>query len=141
MLPQLIKLMEIVLLGVNQCVGLHNERYFILFMYQSFSRSMLRCSHAYHRVYLVVCSFCFSTLGWPALWESFEYFDDVGLNLCVTNICSSCSASLVAASHPDLVLSTLLHPVGSDMSRCLDYVWLAHVEHCPGRNDSRKPRL
>ncbi|KAF8582995.1 zf-DHHC-domain-containing protein [Ramaria rubella] len=44
---------------INQCVGIHNERYFVLFM-----------------VYLVVCTFCFSILGWPALWESFEYFDD-----------------------------------------------------------------
>ncbi|KIJ52373.1 hypothetical protein M422DRAFT_25993 [Sphaerobolus stellatus SS14] len=45
--------------GVNQCVGIHNERYFVLFM-----------------AWLIVCSFCFFTLGWPTLWASFDYFDE-----------------------------------------------------------------
>ncbi|EPQ52473.1 zf-DHHC-domain-containing protein [Gloeophyllum trabeum ATCC 11539] len=43
-------------LGVNQCVGLHNERHFILFM-----------------VYLVVASFCYVAIGYPSFLEAIGY--------------------------------------------------------------------
>jgi len=42
---------------VNQCVGLNNERYFVLFM-----------------VYLVLGSLCFSLLGLREIWNVFDLF-------------------------------------------------------------------
>ncbi|KAF9444856.1 zf-DHHC-domain-containing protein [Macrolepiota fuliginosa MF-IS2] len=38
---------------INQCVGLHNERHFVLFL-----------------VYLAISTLCYSVLGWPFLLES-----------------------------------------------------------------------
>ncbi|TFK49789.1 zf-DHHC-domain-containing protein [Heliocybe sulcata] len=43
--------------GVNQCVGLHNERHFILFM-----------------VYLIIASFCYVVLGWHQFLEAIGYY-------------------------------------------------------------------
>ncbi|TFK36733.1 DHHC palmitoyltransferase-domain-containing protein [Crucibulum laeve] len=44
---------SLLILWINQCVGLHNERHFVLFM-----------------VYLVLATFCFSILGYPHLMDS-----------------------------------------------------------------------
>ncbi|KDQ24316.1 hypothetical protein PLEOSDRAFT_1046443 [Pleurotus ostreatus PC15] len=41
------------LLRINQCVGVHNERHFVLFM-----------------AYLVLSTFCFSTLGYPYILDA-----------------------------------------------------------------------
>ncbi|KAH6913511.1 DHHC palmitoyltransferase-domain-containing protein [Coprinopsis sp. MPI-PUGE-AT-0042] len=43
--------------GINQCVGLHNERHFVLFL-----------------MYLALATFCFSFLGYPHLIASFTSF-------------------------------------------------------------------
>ncbi|KAG8766627.1 hypothetical protein FRC15_006212 [Serendipita sp. 397] len=52
------------LLGINQCVGIGNERHFILFM-----------------VYLIICCVCFLILGFPVAWEVFDMFEPVSLSI------------------------------------------------------------
>ncbi|KAI5119969.1 hypothetical protein M0805_004348 [Coniferiporia weirii] len=44
------------LLGINQCVGIYNERHFVLFM-----------------AYLVLSTFCFSILGYEKIWEAMGF--------------------------------------------------------------------
>ncbi|PAV16398.1 zf-DHHC-domain-containing [Pyrrhoderma noxium] len=44
---------------INQCVGIYNERYFVLFM-----------------VYLVLSTFCFSILGYEKMWEAIGFSDN-----------------------------------------------------------------
>ncbi|EJD07135.1 zf-DHHC-domain-containing protein [Fomitiporia mediterranea MF3/22] len=43
-------------LGINQCVGLYNERHFVLFM-----------------AYLVLSTFCFAFLGYEKMWEAMGF--------------------------------------------------------------------
>ncbi|KAL5504424.1 hypothetical protein ACEPAH_8499 [Sanghuangporus vaninii] len=43
-------------LGINQCVGVYNERHFVLFM-----------------AYLVLSTFCFGILGYEKLWEAMGF--------------------------------------------------------------------
>ncbi|EJU06410.1 zf-DHHC-domain-containing protein [Dacryopinax primogenitus] len=45
-------------LGINQCVGLGNERHFVLFM-----------------AYFVLACFCFCSLGYSYVWLSLNYFE------------------------------------------------------------------
>ncbi|KAH9080672.1 zf-DHHC-domain-containing protein [Lactarius deliciosus] len=46
--------------GINQCVGLYNERHFALFM-----------------AYVVIATFCFTALGWPHLFVALGFnFND-----------------------------------------------------------------
>ncbi|KAH9907095.1 DHHC palmitoyltransferase-domain-containing protein [Epithele typhae] len=44
--------------GINQCVGVHNERHFVLFM-----------------VYMVVSTACYVTLGWKHVLRALGWFD------------------------------------------------------------------
>lgn len=50
--------------GVNQCVGLHNERHFVLFLCVS-SHTVLSLSLiAHHSIYMSLATFCYAASGW-----------------------------------------------------------------------------
>ncbi|GJE89925.1 hypothetical protein PsYK624_060370 [Phanerochaete sordida] len=46
-------------LRINQCVGLHNERHFVLFL-----------------VYLSISSLCYALLGWDSAWKALGWYND-----------------------------------------------------------------
>ncbi|EKM58574.1 uncharacterized protein PHACADRAFT_89055 [Phanerochaete carnosa HHB-10118-sp] len=45
--------------GINQCVGLHNERHFVLFL-----------------IYLTISTLCYSVLGWEHAWRALGWYND-----------------------------------------------------------------
>lgn len=62
--------------GINQCVGLYNERHFVLFMYAKTVAfgNLWPC----YRAYLCISTFCFCVLGYP------QFFDALGLTFKVS---------------------------------------------------------
>ena len=76
-----LRVIDLQLTGINQCVGIHNERHFVMFMYVasfSFIIFLVTQSHfIYIRAYLVLSTFCFSTLGYQQMLKALGVTFDV----------------------------------------------------------------
>ncbi len=58
--------------GINQCVGIYNERHFVLFMYVRLRdfNPILTLTWPVYRAYLVLSTFCYCFLGYGSFLDS-----------------------------------------------------------------------
>lgn len=98
--------------GINQCVGLYNERHFALFMSVLITRLSvfpLRADISF-RAYVALACFCFVVFGWPHLAEALGFYFDV-----IRTLTSSVLSSLSFLG--DLEPSDFASPLHHRLSR------------------------
>lgn len=131
---------HLVKLGINQCVGLHNERHFVLFMYV-FNRWCDHVVNTFYRAYLVIGSFFFSFLGFP------QAMDALGLRFVVRflpgfspAISDFCQHSAMDSYHAPTRFHNLLYTCRRNVHRRLYHAALAPMGSRTWRNFCRGAR-